>query len=277
MAKRRFGVSEDKINRFTRAGRGTGEGMDYTPWLTVHDLSSVGRAARMLGRHNKRVHHLFSDIERGAFLEYDWRADVCDIREQFPLDRETTRLIAAEMCLPHPRDPRSRVDVVMTTDLLITFFDGSVRPLACKPTQDLGDRRVKEKLEIERRYWNLLGRDWKLWTERSTNKVRTENLAYLHEYIDADEWTWVKADHWSSRTARFLALLERTDRSEPFARFAAAFDRGPGLSPGDCVATMRYLACRKRIGFELNVKFNQMEPVGRSITCSNPTRLELAA
>lgn len=87
MAKRRFQMTESKIKRFAREGRGIGAGVGYKPWLTVHDLSSLGRSARLLGRCNRRIHHLFSDLERGAFLEYDWRDDVCDIREQFPLDR----------------------------------------------------------------------------------------------------------------------------------------------------------------------------------------------
>ena len=44
MAKRRFEMTENKIARFVREGRGTGDGIDYKPWLTVHDLSSLGRS-----------------------------------------------------------------------------------------------------------------------------------------------------------------------------------------------------------------------------------------
>lgn len=277
MAKRRYGMTERKIARFVKEGRGQGEGMDYKPWLTVHDLSSNGRVSRMLGRCNRRVHHLFSDIERSAFLDYDWRNDVVDIREQFPLRRDTTRLIAAEMGVRHPRDPGTGVDVVMTTDLVVTFRDGSVRPIACKSSNELGEARTAEKLDIERRYWTLLGRDWKLWTEKSTSPVRTGNLAYLHEYLDADDRDWLEVGYWTRRSAVFLAMFHRTDPETSFSRFAAAFDATPGFSAGDAVATMRYLGSRKVLAFNIDVRFDHTAPVGRSLTASVCRRLEAAA
>ena len=51
MAKRRFEMTEAKIARFVREGRGMGDGASYKPWLTVHDLSSTGRVSRLIGRH----------------------------------------------------------------------------------------------------------------------------------------------------------------------------------------------------------------------------------
>lgn len=265
MAKRRFEMTEKKITRFVREGRGTGDGIDYKGWLTVHDLSSLGRSTRMLGRHNRRVHHLFSDIERGAFLEHDWRDDVIDIKEQFPLDRGATRVIAASMGVRHPRVPGGGIEVVMSTDLLVSFKDGTHLALACKSKDDLAKPRTCEKLEIERRYWNLLGTRWGIWTESSTTRIRTENLAYLHEYVDADEQHWLAPGYWVGRAAAFLALLARSDPDRPFAVFAAAFDGIEGFGPGDAVATMRYLACRKAIVFDLDVAFDHTAPLGRSV------------
>ena len=98
--------------------------MSYKPWLTVNS---------------------------GAFLWYDWQDDVVDIREQFPLYRDLTRVVAAEMEIRHPRDPHSRVDIVMTTDLLLTCADRTVTAVSCKSSSDFGARTL-EKLEIERRY-----------------------------------------------------------------------------------------------------------------------------
>lgn len=276
MSRRRYAMTEAKIARRRKERRGEGIGVDYKPWLTVHDLSSKGRVSRLLGRHNRRVHHFFSDIEKNTFLEYDWRDDVEDLWEQFPLCRETTRLIAAEMGVRHPRDPHTRVDIVMTTDLVVKFRGGMLRPIACKALDDLGNRRTKDKLEIERRYWKLLGHDWKLRTERSLCKVRSESLAYLHEYMDADRWHWVDPCYWPARSAAFLALLDRWDHLRPFAHFAQAFDALPGFRPGDAVATMRYLACRKLIEFRLDLKFNHSASIGRSIL-TGPKVVRLAA
>lgn len=258
-------MTEAKIARFTKEGRGTGDGVNYRPWLTVHDLSSLGRTARMLGRRNRRIHHLFSDIERSAFLEYDWRDDVVDIREQFPLDREGTRLVAAERGLRHPRDPGSRVDVVMTTDLLVTFRDGARRAVQCKSISDLRKPRTLEKLEIERRYGSLMGVEWKLWTQASTTKVRIQNLAFLHEYLNADDHRLVSDGHWEARAALFLAMLRRVDAHMPFVAFASEFEARGCFSAGDAIATMRFLACRKLIAYDLDVEFKPQAPIGCSI------------
>lgn len=277
MAKRRYGMTEAKIARFLKQGRGTGEGLSYKPWLTVHDVSSKGRVSRMLGRCNRRVHHLLSDIERSAFLSYDWRDDVVDIREQFPLDRGATCVIATEMGLAHPRDPGTGVAVVMTTDLLVVFADDSVRAVACKSSSDLGVTRTAEKLEIERAYWALLGREWKLWTERSTTRVRTENLAFLHEYLDADAWDWLPRGHWTRRAAVFLAMFTRADPATPFAAFAASFDSTAGFAAGDAIATMRYLASRKALAFDVDVKFDPSAPIGRSLKLPPRVAMEEAA
>ncbi len=264
MVKRRFGFDDAKKARFEREGRGTGSGTFYQPWLTVHDLSSSGRSARMLGRHNRRIHHLFSDIERGAFLEYDWRDDVQDIREQFPLDRGLTRAIAFEMGVRHPRDPRSGTDIVMTTDFLVDMTNGC-RAVSCKLGSDLTNPRTLEKVEIERRYWDRLGRRFGIWTELSTTKTRTHNLAFLHEYMDADEWRWCAPGHWTVRSLIFIDLLAQSDLRMPFEAFAAAFERVGGFASGDAMATLRYLACRKRVTFDLDVRFDHTAPIGRSL------------
>jgi hypothetical protein len=270
-------MTEAKIQRFGKEGRGRGHGVDYKPWLTVHDLSSMGQVSRMLGRHNARVHHLFSNIETATFMEYDWRDDVVDIQEQFPLDRVLTRQIAASLGVVHPRDPHSGVDVVMTTDLVVTFDGGDLRPIASKASGDLLNIRVREKLEIERLYWVAMHRDWKLRTERSFDKVRVQNLAYLYEVMREDTGYWVDPRYWLARRIAFVALLRRTHAATPFVQFATAFDRLPGFGPGDSVRTMRFLACHKIIGFDLRVKFDHTAPIGRSIELAERRSIASAA
>lgn len=96
---------------------GRGEWRDFTPWLTVRRVASTGRSYRPLGRTTGRVHHFLSDIERRAFLIYDWAETVTDIREQ---PRTATQRIAAGMGVRHSTYPGGRVPIVMTTDLLLS-------------------------------------------------------------------------------------------------------------------------------------------------------------
>lgn len=90
MAKRRYCIDEDKLARFLKEGRGQGHGKDYRPWLTVQDVSSLGRSSRIHSCKTDREHHLLSDLETALFLLLDWSGVVTDIREQFPLDRDAT-------------------------------------------------------------------------------------------------------------------------------------------------------------------------------------------
>jgi hypothetical protein len=164
MGKRKYEWNERKIKRFQKEGRGKGAGESYKPWLTVRDLSSVGRSIRVPGRVVDRIHHLLSDHERRAFLVYDYADSVSDIREQYPLDREETKAIAKEAGIVHPAD--SDCLLVQTTDLLVTLLDqdGGKINLArsIKPAEHLRDQRTLEKLELERRYWERHGVDWRM-------------------------------------------------------------------------------------------------------------------
>lgn len=112
----RYGFDEAKIARFHKEARGEGFGFEYKPWLTVRDVPSRGRSHRLSGRVTGQIHHLLSDIERGAFLIYDFRDDVQDIREQFPLDLDRTQYIAEAAGIRHPVDRGSRVALVQTTE-----------------------------------------------------------------------------------------------------------------------------------------------------------------
>lgn len=151
----RYSFDEAKIARFRKEGRGEGAGFDYKPWLTVGDVPSHGRAQRLRGICTNRIHHLLSDGERNAFLIFDHFASVTDIREQFPLDDEETQAIAEDAGIRHPVDRTSRVALVQTTDFLIDLEQNGrsvTVARAVKPASKLGDPRVAEKLEIERRY-----------------------------------------------------------------------------------------------------------------------------
>jgi hypothetical protein len=125
---------------------------------------------RIRGRVTGRVHHLLSRLEEACFRLVDWSDEVLDIREQYALwPLEETQAIAVDLGVRHPRHPRTREPIVMTTDFLVTVrgtFRPSLVAIACKPADRLGEQRVLEKLEIERRYWASRGVSWRIVTER---------------------------------------------------------------------------------------------------------------
>lgn len=151
MGKRNNKITEEKIQKWLADGRGQGVGRDYKPWLTIRDVPSIGRAHRPRSHSVGRTHHLLSDLEFGHFLYFDMADDVVDIREQFPLPRDTTRHLAANLKYRHPRQPGTDGDMVMTTVLLITRMVNGVKVLeayAVKPSSEVLKKHVLQKLHI---------------------------------------------------------------------------------------------------------------------------------
>lgn len=55
MSKRRYGLSEEKIQAYIKEGRGQGEGENYKPWINIHDFPSQGRVSRCFSWKTGRV------------------------------------------------------------------------------------------------------------------------------------------------------------------------------------------------------------------------------
>lgn len=73
-----FLLSVQQQQKWIKDGRGDGELSSYKPWLTVRDLSSLGRSHRVYGHKTKRTHHLLSDLELAIFLILEWNPLILD-------------------------------------------------------------------------------------------------------------------------------------------------------------------------------------------------------
>jgi len=189
MAKRNRKLDYDKM---IKEGNGSGIGKDYKPWLEIQDFPSKGRVTRVKGIKTERQHELFSDLERNYFYYLDFADNVVDIREQFPLlPIEETITIAKELGIEHPTNPISREPIVMTTDFLITFKEknGEVieKARTLKYKNDLVDKRILEKFEIERQYYFKRGIDWGIVTEEEVDKSVSKSIADLYTYQNIKE------------------------------------------------------------------------------------------
>ena len=263
MAKRRYGIDEDKIDRFLKEGRGQGCGAEYRPWLRVQDVSSFGRSSRIHSRKTGREHHLLSDLETAVFLLLDWSNAVTDIREQFPLERDVTRRIASEMGVRHPVDSQSRTEIVMTTDFLADLrTEDGIRLIArsVKPSSELDKERTLEKQEIERRYWEAKDVDWGLITEQDLPAQRINNLRWLHEMQSLEHMVVPYPGYWEDRCARFVAYLPQ-GADMTIKRFIHHLEEAQGFATGEVLTVIRHLAANKVIGIELDVKFGLNNPV----------------
>ncbi|WP_018632644.1 heteromeric transposase endonuclease subunit TnsA [Neomegalonema perideroedes] len=243
----RSGFDEVRIARFRKEGRGLGHGDKYKPWLTIRDVPSQGRSHRLLGVVTGRIHHLLSDIELGAFLIYDFRDDMQDIREQFPLDVEVTRRISQEIGIRHPVDVRSRTELVQTTDFLLDLQRGDrIVTLArtVKPSEALNDPRTVEKLEIERRYWTSRGVDWGIVTERDLPPILLSNLKFLQGCASLEDLEQSYPGLYQERaTLVDGALAQHPDLN--LQEFSRRIDNLLSMKPGEALLLVKHLLAIK--------------------------------
>lgn len=195
MAKRRSVLNEEKIAAWIKEGRGSGEGKNYYPWVTIHDIPSRGRSSRINGWKSGRNHHLLSDGETRIFYLLEWSDSVIDIREQFPLlDREHAQRIAEKNSIKYPTYPDKQTPYVLTTDFMITVLSNGKKTYLArtfKYPEELVDNEknnlIIEKFEIERIYWEERGINWGIIQETDESKVLAKNVEWVHGYYWKDD------------------------------------------------------------------------------------------
>lgn len=219
----------------------------YQPFLTVRQVRQMGRRHWHCCPIQKRSVHLLSDGERRAYdvlLSCNAKRKVM---EQYALDIDVTMHIAEEMGIQHPWDYRTNLAHVMTTDFVVT---SAVVELPDFPTvaytfkyfdqiyDDAGNvkkesRRAWEKLTIEQRYWNLMGIEYRLITEKDASKERAWNIAFCASYssnklVESDIAIYANCfeahyERGSQQTLKQICLSVADDLSISFEESVSAF------------------------------------------------------
>ncbi|WP_370980056.1 TnsA endonuclease N-terminal domain-containing protein [Agaribacterium sp. ZY112] len=237
------------IKRLEKEKRGDGFGRDYKPFLTVRDVPSKGRIHRRPSLTHNRVVHLLSDLELAAFLLFDWNHTVTDIREQFPLNPESTINIAKRLGIKHPT--HKAILQIMTTDLLVDFeINGqhSCQAISVKYTQDLEDERTIEKQELERRFWENEGVEWFIFTEHEVPRITVQNIRWLAPHMHSYE-----LDAESLRTV-FKDIVKTLDAQpeEKLPPLLTELDSRLKLKPGTNLKYFRHLSAQNAFLWDIH-------------------------
>ncbi len=272
MAKYRYAMDEQKIARFIKEGRGKGEGQDYKPWLKIQDVPSIGRSSRPYSHKTGREHHFLSDIENAAFFFYHWSDDVVDIREQYPIDRAVTQQIAKDMGVPHPADPQTGCQIVMTTDLLINTLDMRLLARSVKP-HDSFDRRVLDKLEIERRYWELQSVDWGLITQHELPENRINNIRWAHELHSLDSLVVPYSGYWEDRCKALINFLHQAG-DITIRMMIDDLENSHHFGPGEAITVIRHLISNKKIHIDMDKRWDVKSHISFIGLLEDPTSEE---
>jgi len=216
MAKRRRKWNKSIYEKYVSDGRGQGEGSEYKPWIRIQDFASLGTVSRIYSPKTERVHHLLSNKELYYFYLVEWSDKVTDIREQFPLSNvELAINTAADAGIVYPTDRVSGFPYVMTCDFMLTTKSG-LKARTIKQVSELLNPRVIEKLEIERRYWNNIGVDWKLVTDRDIDISKARAIEWVrqgcHNHVCTDPVLMTEAAKRFEATSLPLVVARSIDR-----------------------------------------------------------------
>ncbi len=253
MAKHRRVWNENQYRKYLAEGRGQGKMGEYKPWIQIQDFPSQGIVSRVKGRKTGRVHHLMSNLELEYFYLLEWSDKTQDIREQYPLEDIVEAISIAEAAgIRYPYDSSSGFPYVMTSDFLITTENGLIAR-AIKPTKELKKARVREKLEIERRYWKRQGIEWRLVTENEIPKTKVRNIQWL--YSGQNLHDLIPDDELCDRCKE--AFVELYDRgSYPIMVILTYVEHDFNLEAGSGIAAFKSLVCEKKIVLDLNKEIN---------------------
>ena len=155
----------------------------YVPWIKARDCFRGDGTRHVIidFYHKNRTIHLMSDIEKQVYYTLRSNENVIELFEQFPLlPLSKTEELCDKYGIKHPRNPRTNKNIVMTSDFLLMVKDkvGKKKWQACavKLSTDLNDRRTREKLYIEKKYWEDMGVEWGTATELQVNKIYVKNI-----------------------------------------------------------------------------------------------------
>lgn len=263
MSKR---IRTSKIEKWIKEGRGSGVGADYKPWLNIQDVSSLGRSTRLKGIKTNRQHEFLSDLERNYFYLTEYSDFVVDIREQFPLlPLEETIVIADELGIKHPTDPKTQELVVMTTDFLLTVDKGEglvglARTIKMK--DELLKERVIEKFEIERVYWERRQIDWGIVTELEIHKQMARNISYIHDYYDIQQYDAFQNMNQQHIEDLAMALLQRIlHESQSIREITNVFDKDTHMPLGSGMTLFYHLLAQKIVRIDMLEPLNVEQPI----------------
>jgi hypothetical protein len=266
--RKRKGITLVDYNRWAKQGYGAGERESYKPWIRVQDFASRGVSARVPGITIRRTHHLLSRLELRAFLFFDFKADVIDIREQFPLfPLPSVLALAKQLEIRYPHHSDTKVPVVLTSDFLLTLrnTDGKLHYVAveCKLASELTPSRPRvlertlEKLELKRRYWASLGVDFKLFTENSVSDTCFKNLRVLNEVAAPN--AELRSKRTASRLMRTLGAINWLDK--PLRELISEVALGSNLSWDHAFEVFKFMVWHDYIRIDLEEPLLRHRPL----------------
>lgn len=233
---------------------------DYRPHHGIR-TPSAGVASRLFAVTTGRSHIVLSGLEACVLRVLDHDPTVVEIRDQYPLDLETTLAIARGLDVRHPHE-RVKAKMrpkVMTTDFRVTRLQGGLRveeALAVKPSARMEKRRTREKLQIEGLYWQETSVRWRIITEGALSDDQLHNLRWVQGMAGSEGLPFTERE-----VAALTRPLERWLRKQsevPLIRALDEFSRRHGRSRRDWIALVRHALATAKWDIDWSVKIHPL-------------------
>ena len=266
-------MSGKAIERRRKAGYGQGEGANYKPYLRVCDVPSCGTGGVINSIKDGHDAHSLSQGEVKSFLCYEWSDQVIAIREQYPLDLEDMRRIAASLGFKHPKDTGGG-DIVMTTDFMLSVKRGDedAVPVArtFKYVVDLCGARVFEKLEIERVYYEERGIDWGIVTDADLPPALVQIADWTHDCRDIGTLSPLSLEE-VKRATQYLSSKVSKSPTVVLAHICSKADLDLALPESSSLKVVRFLVANKFWEIDVSLPLDTSQPMS-----IRPKHFELA-
>lgn len=263
MGRKRTTLDQKTIDRYKKEGRGQGRGSEYKPWINIHSFSSQGIVSRLYGYKTGRMHSFMSHLEKNYYYLLWWSDKVVDIREQYPLlDIDIALKIAEDFQINYPFDRQTGTPRILTTDFMITLkINGKEIDIArtVKPAKELDKKRVIEKFEIEKLYWEEKGVNWGIVTDKEIPEEMVSNLEWFYS-----AYVLEKQDNMEIDDLKYIAsiLKERIQEIDsPIRKITEEIDKEFKLKPGISLYLLKHVIARKLLPVNIREKIELTEPI----------------
>lgn len=249
-------VTEADIRKRIRDGFGSGEGLSYKPWETVHTFSSKGNSHRIHSPKTGRVHNLFSNIERALFLKAEYGRNFVDFQEQRAMEREHTLAIANVLGVKHSVFIGTKVPFVMTLDAVVVRRDDESNLYRevydAKESTALLDQRVLEKLSIHRMYCEQRGWKHSIVTDETFDRQVIRNLEWIRAGARKPLEVVTVEGLFDELPAQMLFDIHAKQPRALVKDYCAEFDARWGLLPGCGLRVMQLLLWDHKLQADLS-------------------------
>lgn len=158
-------------------GRGQKIGEEYEPFIKPKEARSAGVASNIPDAETNKMKSTLSQGEAAWYFRLWFQDDVVEIQEQKLLDQDLLDKICDKYGKKHIH--------YASTDLYVIRADGTKEAYSIKVSEDKVQKpRVKERIAIEKLYWDELGVKFFLKFKTDIPKQEMKNYIDIYPYQD---------------------------------------------------------------------------------------------